>query len=148
MAYQVLPASVPEVMAYLNHREKGGYSLHSVDFHPKEAGLLRFPVYVYIATEDNEEFLGDAPPAEIAKQIATSVGPSGYNSEYLLELAKAVRKMGVQDEHLFDLEKRVREELINRVFSTSLKQEEQFRNAYLSSNKAIILNDKDIDRQE
>ncbi len=113
MAYQVLPSSVPEVMAYLDHREKGGYTLHEVNFYPKDGISLSFQVLVYIATESNEEYLGDAPLNEIAKQVATSRGPSGENSEYLLRLAQAVREMGVHDDHLFDLEKRVTEELIN-----------------------------------
>lgn len=117
IAYQVLPASVPEVMAYLDHREKGGYTLHNVQFFPKNSTSLAFKVFVYIATENNEEFLGDAPVQEMAKQIATSHGPSGDNSEYLMQLAKAVREMGVTDDHLFELETRVTEELINNRIS-------------------------------
>ena len=119
MAYQVLPKSVPEVMAYLDHREKGGYTLHNVKFHPKDDATTPFMVYVYIATQDNEEFLGEATLEEIAKQIATSCGPSGKNSEYLLNLAMAVRELGVHDDHIFELEKRVTDELINNTMLSS-----------------------------
>ena len=146
MAYEVLPASVPDVMAYLNHREKGGYTLHNVEFYPKEDNLITFPVYVYIATESNKEFLGDAPMADIARQVARSRGPSGENSEYLLQLAKAVREMGVDDDHLFELEKRVREELVNNRLNMAMKSSE-FDELY-TVNKSIILSDKDTDRQD
>eukprot|EP00112_Aurelia_sp_Birch-Aquarium-sp1_P025049 Seg815.7 transcript_id=Seg815.7/GoldUCD/mRNA.D3Y31 product="Oxysterol-binding protein-related protein 8" protein_id=Seg815.7/GoldUCD/D3Y31 len=143
VAYQVLPASVPEVMAYLNHREKGGYTLHDVQFNPKDTKIIKFPVYVYIATESNEAFLGDAPLADIAKQIATSHGPSGPNSEYLLNLAKTVREMKVEDEHLFELEKRVSEELINNKFFKSVDTE---RFSHVS--KGIVCPNKEIDRED
>ena len=133
-------------MAYLNHREKGGYTLHSVEFHPKDKNLITFPVYVYIATENNEEFLGDAPMEDIARQVARSRGPSGENSEYLLRLAKAVREMGVEDDHLFELEKRVSEELVNNRLNMAVKASE-FDEIY-TVNKSIILIDNDTDRQD
>lgn len=146
VAYEVLPASVPEVMAYLNHREKGGYTLHSIEFHPREEDLISFPVYVYIATECNEEFLGDAPMAEIARQIAYSRGPSGENSDYLLQLAKAVRDMGVHDDHLFDLEKRVSEEIVNNRFKMAM-QVSEIKELH-PVNRSIIVTEKDMERQD
>ena len=137
-------------MAYLNHREKGGYTLHDVQFYPKDTKIIKFPVYVYIATESNEEFLGDAPMTDIAKQIATSHGPSGPNSEYLLNLAETVREMGVEDEHLFELEKRVSEELINNKFLKSVKQLDVGvgSDTFNHVGKGIICPDKEIDRDD
>lgn len=137
-------------MAYLNHREKGGYTLHDVQFNPKDTKIIKFPVYVYIATESNEAFLGDAPLADIAKQIATSHGPSGPNSEYLLNLAKTVREMKVEDEHLFELEKRVSEELINNKFLKSVERldVEVDTERFSHVSKGIVCPNKEIDRED
>jgi cation transport protein ChaC len=63
---------------------------------------------VYIATEDNAAFLGPAPTAEIARQIAESVGPSGPNRDYLLHLAEALRDLGDHDSHVFEIETHLR----------------------------------------
>ena len=133
-------------MAYLNHREKGGYTLHNVEFHPKDKNLITFPVYVYIATESNKQFLGDAPMSDIAKQVARSRGPSGENSEYVLRLAMAVREMGVEDDHLFELEARVSDELVTNRLKIATKASE-FDERY-PLNKSMIVSDKESDRQD
>ena len=44
----------------------------------------------------------------MVRQIATSHGPSGANSEYLLELAAALRAIDAHDPHVFELEAAVR----------------------------------------
>lgn len=61
---------------------------------------------VYIGTTDNEAYVGPAPSSAIAKQIYESYGPSGWNAEYLLNLAEALREIspGVRDDHVFELE--------------------------------------------
>lgn len=68
---------------------------------------------VYIGTTDNEQFVGPAPASEIAKQIHETYGPSGWNAEYLLNLAQALREIspGVRDDHVFELEKLVKERI-------------------------------------
>ena len=65
---------------------------------------------VYIAPVGNHAFLGDAPIEEMARQIRRSVGPSGRNVDYLLELADALRGLGTHDAHVFALEAAVRSE--------------------------------------
>ncbi|KAI9308778.1 ChaC-like protein [Cunninghamella echinulata] len=66
---------------------------------------------VYIATTDNEAYVGPAPLDDIAKQIYETYGPSGWNAEYLLNLAVALREISpeAKDDHLFDLEKLVQQ---------------------------------------
>ena len=56
-------------------------------------------------------YLGPAPLTDIAKQIVTSKGPSGCNTEYVLNLAQEMRRIapGVEDRHLFSLEGHIRE---------------------------------------
>ena len=111
IAYRVSSNAVPEVIAYLDHREKCGYSTHSVTFHPSDNQTIPFPVLVYIATERNSEFLGPAPLDTLARHVAGSRGPSGCNTEYVLNLARAMREIAphTKDEHLFSLEDKLRE---------------------------------------
>ena len=70
-------------------------------------------VVVFIASFGVEEYLGPQPLESIADVISTSVGPSGRNSDYLLNLAEAARTLFpvVVDDHLFQLEKLVRQRL-------------------------------------
>lgn len=116
------PSDVPDVMAYLDHRERGGYTTHKVVFHPKhhqqqqqqcDPKVATFPVLAYIATEVNPNYLGPAPIEDLAKQVVSSRGPSGCNTEYILNLAQAMRQIapGVKDNHLFSLEGKIREQL-------------------------------------
>ena len=98
VAYRVSP----NVFEYLDVREKNGYLRFSTtmtfDDGSHAEGL------VYIATEDNEAFLGEAPEADIARQIALATGPSGPNSEYLLRLADSLRQLGDDCSHTFAIE--------------------------------------------
>ncbi len=104
MAYRI----TPEVLAPLDIREKNGYLREKVpltflddngDTAEQSEGLI------YLASEDNPAFLGEAPLAEIAQQIANAHGPSGPNRDYLVNLAKALRELGAEDTHIFELEK-------------------------------------------
>jgi glutathione-specific gamma-glutamylcyclotransferase len=92
----------PEEFAHLDHREKNGYLRLPIDITfadgTVEEGL------VYIATEDNAAYLGDAPLEEIARHIAAASGPSGPNIDYLVHLAIALREMGHHDEHVHAIE--------------------------------------------
>lgn len=97
---------------YLNFREKCGYTTDNVTFYPSDGTNSLENVLIYIATEDNEEFLGPASLREEAMQIISSSGPSGQNSEYLLRLAEAMRKIGITDRYLFDLEQQIRELMV------------------------------------
>ncbi|WP_166269424.1 gamma-glutamylcyclotransferase [Marinobacter caseinilyticus] len=92
----------PEVFSHLDVREKNGYLRFATpmvfDDGSSEEGL------VYIATDDNEAYLGPADEAVIARQIAGASGPSGRNDEYLLKLADALRELGDDDPHVFEIE--------------------------------------------
>jgi cation transport protein ChaC len=114
MAYLIAADSRADVMAHLDHREKGGYSLLDVGLNFADApDAPETPGQVYLATADNPNYLGPASLHDIARQIAGSTGPSGDNVEYVLELAEALRAIGAHDEHVFALEALVRAE-VNR----------------------------------
>ncbi len=99
IAYKV-EASVFE---QLDVREKNGYLRFSTemtfDDGSADDGL------VYIATADNEAYLGEASEYDIAVQIANAEGPSGKNDDYILRLANSLRDMGVDDPHVFGIER-------------------------------------------
>lgn len=91
------------VFAQLDVREKNGYLRFTTEMTfadgTRDSGL------VYIATPDNEAYLGEASELEIARHIAASSGPSGSNSDYLLELARSLRELGLEDSHVFEIER-------------------------------------------
>ncbi|MFC5513360.1 gamma-glutamylcyclotransferase [Massilia jejuensis] len=101
MAYLV----TPEEFAHLDHREKNGYLRLAVEIAFDGGGGANG--LVYIATHENAAFLGPASEREIARQIAAARGPSGPNSEYLLELAHALRALGREDAHVFEIERQL-----------------------------------------
>ncbi|MBU3824047.1 MAG: gamma-glutamylcyclotransferase [Candidatus Oceanisphaera merdipullorum] len=106
MAYRITPA----VLAQLDLREKNGYLRELVPIHfvQQQTTLDRAtPVpeqrvegLIYLATPDNAAFLGEAPLNDMAEQIAHATGPSGSNSEYLLNLERALQELGVTDLHV------------------------------------------------
>ncbi|XP_057328904.1 putative glutathione-specific gamma-glutamylcyclotransferase 2 [Microplitis mediator] len=101
-------------LPYLNNREckLGGYLTTITTFYSRDK-KLSFPVVIYIATNDNEHWLGDAPLKDIAEQIFNSKGPSGHNVEYLLRLANFMHRCipEAYDDHLFTLETLVRSKI-------------------------------------
>ncbi|KAG6798266.1 glutathione-specific gamma-glutamylcyclotransferase 2 [Apis mellifera caucasica] len=110
-AFQVQDSTA---LPYLENREctLGGYMTTIATFYSRE-GNRNFPVIVYIATNKNEHWLGDAPLQNIAKQIFECSGPNGHNVEYLLRLAEFMHRYlpEAHDEHLFTLEILVRSKI-------------------------------------
>lgn len=94
MAYRIQP----DVLHQLDIREKNGYLRERVPIHFTPASSAEG--LIYLATSDNDAFLGDASLMAMAGQIAQAQGPSGSNREYLLNLERALRGLGVSDVHV------------------------------------------------
>lgn len=108
VAYKIDPRHARAVKAYLDFREKNGYSEHRVvmTVHPEFRTLVNsrikeapFPItetvvcHVYIGKPDNEAFVGFQDPETLARHIADSRGPSGENSEYLYNLHDSLQNL-------------------------------------------------------
>ena len=110
-AYQVAAAEAQSVLAGLDHRERGGYRRLELEIWlpgERSASERAVPGLVYVAGPENENYLGPAPLAEIARQVSRASGPSGANADYVFELAAALRRMQVVDRHVFELEAALR----------------------------------------
>uniref|UniRef100_A0A2A4K0D7 glutathione-specific gamma-glutamylcyclotransferase n=1 Tax=Heliothis virescens TaxID=7102 RepID=A0A2A4K0D7_HELVI len=109
VAYKIRTEDVAQVTKHLDFREKNGYVKKSITFHPTDS-LEPFQLTLYVATEENESYAGEASIEEIAQQVISCQGPSGPNKEYVYNLAAAMRELtpDVKDDHLFELEAAVR----------------------------------------
>ena len=113
-AYQIAAEQRDQVLARLDHREKGGYERLQLEIHLQKTGTDAPEVVeatrteavdglTYRAHERNSNYLGPAPLAQIAEQVRRARGPSGDNVEYVTKLAEQMCEMGVQDEHVLEL---------------------------------------------
>jgi len=98
------------ILKNLDYREKGGYTREDVDVYIRgqDEPVVQKAI-LYIGTHKNVHFVGETPIELIADTIYKSVGPSGPNIDYLLNLAGSMRKMNVYDDHVFELERLVRD---------------------------------------
>ncbi|XVF35769.1 hypothetical protein REPUB_Repub18cG0174500 [Reevesia pubescens] len=81
-------------------------SLEADPLQPALTGVIAFT-----STPDkvsNKYYLGPAPVEEMARQIATAVGPCGNNRDYLFLLEKAMFDIGHEDDKVIELANEVR----------------------------------------
>ena len=100
-----------EVLAELDFREKGGYTRQVVDVE-KLADGSSVKALLYSGTTDNPNFWwgDDGRGLDLdaaAAIIATAVGPSGPNVEYLQNLAQWLEEAGQVDDHVASLKSRI-----------------------------------------
>ncbi|KAG8970443.1 hypothetical protein FRC03_008640 [Tulasnella sp. 419] len=113
IAYTIDPKYSEEVKAYLDYREKDGYTEETIDVwgivDGKEQVVVRNAT-VYVGRPDNPSFVGCEPIDQLARHIWKSEGPSGKNKEYLYKLAESVKALAPEsyDSHLDALETRVK----------------------------------------
>ena len=106
IAYLVDQDTAADTFEKLDYREKNGYERHAVSLQVPGRNAP-IPAITYIAPAGNHAYLGPAPLADLAAQIRSSVGPSGSNAAYLLELADALRELDAHDPHVFELEEQL-----------------------------------------
>ena len=100
VAYLVNNVDIEQTFAQLDHREKNGYTRLTLSLKlgsetaSKSQAIV--PGITYIANDNNEAYRGPAPIKQIAEEIFHSVGPSGTNIEYLLELAEEIGRAHVR----------------------------------------------------
>jgi cation transport protein ChaC len=97
-AFELPPEQRHDILARLDHREKGGYQRLSLPLHLEGGRMVRG--LTWIATADNDNYLGPADDLVIARQVAAASGPSGPNREYVLRLDEALRTDGHEDPHV------------------------------------------------
>ena len=100
-AYRIDPAKADRVLTALDYREKGGYQRLSIEAHFEDGS--RTAALTWLATRDNPNYLGEAPVAEIARQVLDSRGPSGHNVEYVQRLHQSLQAMNRVDPHVLEV---------------------------------------------
>ena len=101
VAYYIEEEDRENVFNYLDFREKNGYESTMISVHTVD-GII--DCHLYVASTDNEAFLGPQPLAVIALHIKSCIGPSGPNLEYLMNLHQAHKQLTIEkDQHLEDL---------------------------------------------
>jgi len=106
MAYLIAGEEVNQVLDHLDYREKGGYQRLEVPM--SFEGCENITGLTYLAAQDNENYLGHDDTYSMARQISRSVGPSGPNREYLLQLEASLQQYKVVDCHVFELANELR----------------------------------------
>ncbi|KAL3233505.1 hypothetical protein RNJ44_03545 [Nakaseomyces bracarensis] len=136
VVYYIPADKAAEVKEYLDVREQNGYTMHEVEVHldltesdardeelveaiselevHEVTGKKVLTTNVYIGTVTNEAFIGPENIEDTAKVIATNVGPSGTNFDYLRMLCESMESMDTCEEEdqyliaLFEEVKRLR----------------------------------------
>ena len=125
--YRIEASDVPTVLEQLDFREKCGYDkfivpCYSFDknsqdpFSPVSSRRqLTTQAVIYMGTENGDEYLGPGEGIDdIANHVIRSCGPSGPNSEYVLQTSEALRQLGMLefDAHVRDLERNIIQKLL------------------------------------
>lgn len=105
VCYRLPSDKEEEIMAALDYRERGGYVRIHVPFeYEVSAGVTeKVTAITYIASPDNEYYLGPVPMEDMVRQIYFARGESGRNIDYVLNLARHLETMGLADDHIHEL---------------------------------------------
>ncbi len=102
MAYQVHSEQAEEILTALDHRERTGYERVRATLHVRDVGAIE-NVLLYIASKQNENYIGPESLEDTIAVICRAQGESGANREYLEKLSQGLRKMQVEDPHIVNL---------------------------------------------
>ena len=101
VAYRIPDDEVESVVKDLDFREKGGYSrmVSQIHLDRGDGSVEVVDGLVYVARTDNPHFRFYSMQ-QSAQIIATSVGPSGTNRDYLYQLNRYFVDNGIDDEYV------------------------------------------------
>ncbi len=107
VAYRVSASDASETRAYLEDREmdRGSYfeTFQTLELEDKR----RVDALCYVINPDNQDYIRDLSFDEKAHIIATAVGPTGTNRDYLFNTLNDLRKMSLADPEVESLAERV-----------------------------------------
>ena len=114
VVWSIDPAHGRKVRAYLDEREKAGYTCERATVYERaddgSEAVVREDCSIYVGHVDGPDFAGPMQADALARHIHASVGPSGRNKDYVYELATIVKTLSPHsaDAYLEDLERRLR----------------------------------------
>ncbi len=85
------------ILAYLDHREKGGYDRVFLRVQTEQGEL---EALTYVGPPTCTQYVGPEEESVTAAVIAAAVGPSGRNVDYLMSLQSALAELGASDTHV------------------------------------------------
>lgn len=107
VVYRVANEHAEQVLAELDHREKGGYDRITLAAEPLGGGPA-LNALTWIASPGNPYHLGPTPLPAMVEQIRDAVGPSGPNAQYVLRLTEALAELGIADPYLDEVARSLR----------------------------------------
>lgn len=109
VAYRVSASNAIETRAYLQDREmdRGSYfeKVHALTL----VDNRRVDALCYVINPDNQDYLRDLSIDQKARIIATAIGPTGTNRDYLFNTLNDLRQMNLDDPEVEHLAEKVEE---------------------------------------
>ena len=87
-----------KILAYLDHREKGGYERLELLVERNCGNSL--PVLCYVGQSDLPTYIGPEVEEQTAEVISKAQGPSGVNREYLKMLQSSLAEFEISNSHV------------------------------------------------
>lgn len=94
----LLPGRRQEIMAYLDHREKGGYERKTFEVVAEDESILAS--ICYVGGREGGSYVGPEAEDATASVIRRAVGPSGKNVDYLRNLHSSLSEMDRMEPHV------------------------------------------------
>ncbi len=101
VVYRLAGRNHQSTLAYLDHRESGGYQRCWVNVDTEEAGIVR--ALTYVALPGNPHYLGPTDTQSLRRHIERSTGPSGHNLDYHQNLMDSLSRLDLTPGELLDV---------------------------------------------
>jgi len=104
--------NIDKMLPDLDFRERNGYTRTLVKYQGVDGGMSGSAILYYAQPGVDPSYLGAQKLEDVASVIATSVGPSGPNKDYLFNLETWCKQNNVDDTHILELSNLVRADLV------------------------------------